>query len=80
MGGELWYPMVDALSINTVAGIMKVLRADQSISDELIHNGKGQGRVLSTLTALFRPLSPQNRNRTRQPLPHYQTNVEKVTV
>lgn len=56
------------------------VKADQSISDELIHNGKGQGRVLSTLTALFRPLSPQNRNRTRQPLPHYQTNVEKVTV
>lgn len=48
MGGELWYPMVGALSINTVAGIMKVLRADQSISDKLIHNGKGQGRVLST--------------------------------
>lgn len=48
-GGVEWgvnygYPMVDALSINTVAGIMKVLRADQSISDELIHNGKGQGR------------------------------------
>lgn len=80
MGGELWYPVVDALSINTMAGIMKVLRADQSISDKLIHNGKGQGWVLSTLTALFRPLSPQNRNRTWQPLPHYQTNVEKVTV
>ena len=34
--GELWYPVVDALCINTMAGIMKVLRADQSISDKLI--------------------------------------------
>lgn len=54
-GGEPRYSTVHALPINTMAEIRKVLSAEQSISAKLIHNVKGQGRGLSTLTALFSP-------------------------